>query len=393
MHINNFVYYNPTKIYFGDKQMEHLGEEVKKYGKKALIVYGGGSIKKTGLYDKIIRILSEAGIETAECGGIEPNPQYTSVNRGAKICREQGCEVVIGVGGGSVIDASKVIAQANFYEGDCWDLVTGKVEEPRVLPIIAIPTIASASAENTAWAVISNADTNEKLDPWQPGYRPTAAFVDPSLTYTVGAYQTAVGASDIFSHIVEIRYFLTYHKIEFIGEMLEVMARNTVKYSSIAIKEPDNPEARQNLSWISTMIPGGIMDTGELEGMPLHMMEYGIAAFYEIPHGHGIGILFPRWLQYILNDENAPSIYHFGVQCFQIESGLKTKEGAQRTIDAIGNWLYEDLGLESRLSKFGVTEDRLHDMAVKATENHNHVLHSITDLYTEDVEQIFRMCL
>ncbi len=393
MKINNFVYYNPTKIYFGDQQLSHLAEEVKTHGDKALLVYGGGSIKKNGLYDRIMAILSGAGIETAECSGIEPNPQYTSVNRAAQICRDAGCQVVIAVGGGSVIDASKVVAQAAFYEGDCWDLVTKKVDEPRALPLIAIPTMASAGSENDAWAVISNADTNEKLDPWHAGYQPTTAFIDPSITYTVSPYQTAVGAADIFSHIVEIRYFLKDHKIEFVSEMMEVMAANTVKYGAIAVKDPNNTEARQNLSWLSAMITGGIMDMGGIQDMALHMTEYGIAAFYEISHGHGIAILFPRWMQYILGKETAPVFYQFGRKCFGIPAGLEDMEGAQKTIDALRHWLYEEMGLESRLSAFGVTEDRLHDMAVKATENHGGILHSITDLTTDDVEHIFKMCL
>lgn len=393
MKVNNFVYYNPTKIYFGNEQLVHLSEEVKKYGDKAALVYGGGSIKRTGLYDKIMKVLGDAEIQVSECAGIEPNPQYTSVNRAAKISRDNDCNVIIAVGGGSVIDAAKVVAQAHFYDGDCWDLVTKKVDEPRALPLIAIPTMASAGSENDAWAVISNADTNEKLDPWHAGYQPTVAFIDPEITYTVGKYQTAVGAADIFSHIVEIRYFVKAHKIEFISQMMEVMAKNVVKYGSVAVKKPENIEARQNLSWISAMITGGIMDVGATQDMALHMTEYGIAAFYEISHGHGIAILFPRWMQYILNEETAPVFYHFGQEVFDVENGLESMDGAQRTIDALSDWLYNQMGLESKLSRFGVEETKLHEMAVKATENCGGVLHSLTTLTTEDVENIFRMCL
>lgn len=393
MDINNFVYYNPTKIYFGNEQLVHLGEEVKKHGKKALLIYGGGSIKKNGLYDKIIKSLEENDIEVAEAAGVEPNPQYTTVNRAAKICRDNECDVVIGVGGGSVIDAAKVVCQANFYDGDCWDLVTKKVEELRTLPLIAVPTMASAGSENDAWAVISNADTNEKRDPWHAGYQPTVSFIDPEISYTVGAYQTAVGAADIFSHIIEIRYLLKAHKIEFVSEMMEVMAKNTVKYGTIAVKEPKNIEARQNLAWLSAMITGGIMDMGGIQDMTLHMTEYGIAAFFEIPHGHGIAILFPRWLQYILSEETAPMIYQLGKSVFGVEEGLDIVEGGQKTIDAMSDWLYNKMGLESKLSKLGVTEDKLPQMAVKATENCGGVLHSITTLDTKDVENIFRMCM
>lgn len=393
MAINNFVYYNPTKIYFGDEQLQHLGEETVKFGGKALLVYGGGSIKKNGLYDSILTILHNAGVEVAEASGIEPNPQYTTVNRAAEIGRKNNCQVVIAVGGGSVIDAAKVVCQAVYYEGDCWDLVTKKVEENRTLPLIAIPTMASAGSENDAWAVISNADTNEKRDPWHAGYQPTVAFINPKITYTVSAYQTAVGAADIFSHIIEIRYLLKSHKIEFVSDMMEAMAKNTVKYGTIAVKEPDNETARQNLSWISAMITGGIMDMGANQDMTLHMTEYGIAAFFEIPHGHGIAILFPRWLQYILNEETAPIIYQLGMGVFDVPKELKPLEGAQQTIDALKDWLFNKLGLESKLSKLGVTEDKLSDMAVKATENCGGVLHSITTLTTKDVENIFRMCM
>lgn len=393
MKINNFVYYNPTKIYFGNEQIAHLGEEAAKYGKKAALIYGGGSIKKNGLYDKIIAVLTEAGIEISECAGVEPNPQYTTVNRCAQICRENNCDLVIGVGGGSVIDAAKVAAQANYYDGDCWDLITKKVEEPRALPLIAIPTMASAGSENDAWAVISNKDTNEKRDPWHAGYQPTAAFIDPEITYTVGRYQTAVGAADIFSHIIEIRYLLKDHKIEFVSEMMEVMAKSVVKYGAIAVNEPENTEARQNLSWLSAMITGGIMDMGGLQDMILHMTEYGIAAFFEIPHGHGIAILFPRWLQYILSEETAPMIYQLGKAVFGIEEGLENTDGGQKTIDAMSDWLYNRLGLESKLSNLGVTEDKLPEMAEKATKNYGGELHSITTLNTKDIENIFKMCM
>ena len=393
MEVNNFVYYNPTRIYFGNEQLVHLGEEVKKYGSRAILVYGGGSIKKNGLYDKIMKVLRESGIEVAECAGIEPNPQYTSVNRAARICRENQCEVVIGVGGGSVIDASKVIAQANFYDGDCWDLVTKRVTEERALPLIAIPTMASAGSENDAWAVISNSDTNEKLDPWHRGYQPTAAFIDPELTFTVSAYQTAVGAADILSHITDVRYFINEHKIEFVNDMMEAMAASVIKYGPIAVKDPENVEARQNLSWISAMITGGIMDIGGKTDMVLHMTEYGIAAFYEIPHGHGIAILMPRWMEYVLSETTAPAFFRFGVKCMGIDADLDVLEGAKQTIAALSDWLYGKLGLESRLSAFGVTEDRLHDMAVKATENCGGILHSITTLPVNDVERIFRMCM
>ena len=175
--------------------------------------------------------------------------------------------------------------------------------------------------------------------------------------------------------------------------MMEAMAASVIKYGPIAVKEPENVEARQNLSWISAMITGGIMDIGGKTDMVLHMTEYGIAAFYEIPHGHGIAILMPRWMEYVLSETTAPAFFRFGVKCMGIDADLDVLEGAKQTIAALSDWLYGKLGLESRLSAFGVTEDRLHDMAVKATENCGGILHSITTLTVNDVERIFRMCM
>lgn len=217
-------------------------------------------------------------------------------------------------------------------------------------------------------------------------------FIDPAITYTVGAYQTAVGAADILSHITDIRYFIKEHKIAFINEMMEAMARNVIKYAPVAIAEPDNEEARENLSWASAMITGGIMDQGGTTDMILHLTEYGIAAFYEIPHGHGIAILMPRWMQYILNEEVAPVFYRFGVQCLEVEPGLDPMTGAQKTIDAVSDWLYHKLGLESHLAAFGVEEAKLPEMAEKALRGMD-TLHGLTDLTVQDVEKIFRMCM
>lgn len=293
--MTTFTYYNPTKIYFGD-QLSKLGKVVRGYGSRALLMYGGGSIKRTGVYDRIVASLKEAGVAVSEFRGVEPNPQYTTVNRATDVCKANDCDVVLAVGGGSVIDAAKVVTQARFYDGDCWDLVTQKVKAEQGLPLIAVPTMASAGSENDAWAVISNQDTNQKLDPWGESFQPKAVFIDPSITYTVGAYQTAVGAADILSHITDIRYFIKEHKIAFINEMMEAMARNVIKYAPVAISEPDNEEARENLSWASAMITGGIMDQGGTTDMILHLTEYGIAAFYEIPHGHGIAIYSPDML-------------------------------------------------------------------------------------------------
>ncbi len=391
--MNNYTYYNPTRLYFGPDQIEkELGKVVKSYGSRVLMIYGSGSIKKNGIYEKVMKSLSAAGVEVSEFQGVESNPQYTTVNRITDLCKKNDCDVVLAVGGGSVIDAAKVVTQAKFYDGDCWDLVTQSVTVDRGLPLIAIPTIASAGSENDAWAVISNADTNQKLDPWGETFQPVAAFVDPSITYSVGRYQTAVGAADILSHVTDIRYFITEHKISFIDEWMESICRNVIRCAPVALEDPGNEEARETLSLAAFMITGGIVDQGGTSDMPLHLIEYGIAAFYEIPHGHGIAILMPRWMQYILNEETAPVFYRFGVNCMGLDSGMEIMEGAQATVDAVADWLYNKLGLESHLAAFGVEESKLHAMAEKALRGKD-VVRSLTDLTLDDVENIFKMCM
>lgn len=391
--MQNYTYYNPTKIYFGDKQIEEkLGEVVKAYGDRALLIYGGNSIKNNGVYEKVVKSLEAAGVQVSEFQGVEPNPQYTTVNRAADVCKANDCNVVLAVGGGSVIDAAKVVTQAKFYDGDCWDLVTQSASVDQGLPLVAIPTIASAGSENDAWAVISNKDTNQKLDPWGETFQPVAVFVDPTITYSVSTYQTAVGAADILSHITDIRYFIKEHKISFINEWMEAMARNVIKAAPIAIKDPTNEEARETLSWASCLITGGIVDQGGTTDMILHLTEYGIAAFYEIPHGHGIAILMPRWMEYILNEDVAPVFYRFGINCFDIEKDLDPMEGAKKTIEAVSDWLYHQLGLESHLAAMGVDEEKIPEMAQKALRGMD-ALHGLTDIDVKDVENIFRMCM
>lgn len=386
-----FTYHNPTKIFFGP-QLDKLGEVTAKYGDRVLLMYGSASAKTHGVYDTVMKSLKAAGLTVSEFSGVECNPQYSTVNRATDVCKANDCNVIVAVGGGSVIDAAKVVTQAKFYDGDCWDLVSQKASVSCGLPLIAVPTIAAAGSENDAWAVISNKDTCEKLDPWGESFQAVAAFIDPAVTYSVDKYQTAVGAADILSHVIDIRYFIKQHKIAFINEWMETMCRNVIKYAPVALDDPANEEARENLSWISALITGGIVDQGGNTDMPLHLMEYGIAAFYEIPHGHGIAVLMPRWMQYILGDETAPTFYRFGVECLGIEKGLEPIVGAQKTIDALSDWLYKRLGLESHLAALGVDEAMLPEMAKKAIRGMS-VVHGLTDLELGDIESIFRMCM
>ena len=205
--MNDFIFQNTTRVYFGKNQLSHLPEEISRWGSRVLLVYGGGSIKKTGLYDRVMASLQPAGIQVLELPGVEPNPRHTTVNRGAVLCRKENIQAVLAVGGGSCIDCAKAISAAACYGGDVWDLVEGKAPVSQALAVIAMPTLASTSSEMDKSCVISNLETAEKKGLSSELLRPRAAFLDPTNTLTVGDFQTACGGFDIMTHFLELNYF------------------------------------------------------------------------------------------------------------------------------------------------------------------------------------------
>jgi len=391
--MRDFVFENKTKVYFGKEQMCHLHEEVARFGKKVLMVYGGGSIKRIGLYDKIMAELEKAGMTVFELPGVEPNPRHTTVNRGAAICKQEGIDVLLAVGGGSTIDATKAIAAAAKYDGDdVWDLVAGKASVSATLPIITVLTLSATGSEMDGGCVISNMETNEKLGYFAPDNNPDVSFLDPTNTYSVNAYQTACGSADIMSHVFDVAYFSKHPTMDMLHRMQEEVLRTVVKYAPIAVAKPDDYEARANLMWASSWGLNGFLYEGFFQATVCHSMEHELSAFYDITHGHGLAILTPRWLAYVLDDETAPIIRRFGVNVMGVDSSLPVMEGAEAAIKALEDFLFGTLGLKSRLSDLGIDDKHFAVMAEKACGPEG-VLHGFTDLTPADVEKIFRMCL
>ena len=391
--MRDFVFENKTKVYFGKDQLCHLHEEVTRFGKKVLVVYGGGSIKRIGLYDKIMAELAKAGAMVFELPGVEPNPRHTTVNRGAAICKQEGIDVLLAVGGGSTIDATKAIAAAAKYEGDnVWDLITGKAAVSETLPIITVLTLSATGTEMDGGCVISNMETNEKLGYFAPDNNPDVSFLDPTNTYSVNAYQTACGSADIMSHVFDVAYFSKQPTMDMLHRMQEEVLRTVVKYAPIAVAKPDDYEARANLMWASSWGLNGFLYEGFFQATVCHSMEHELSAFYDITHGHGLAILTPRWLAYVLDDETAPILRRFGVNVMGVDCSLPVLEGARAAIKALETFLFETLGLKSRLSDLGIDDTHFAVMAKKACGEEG-VLHGFTNLTPADVEKIFRMCL
>ena len=387
----NFTFQNTTKIYFGENQLGNLGEELKQYGNRVLLTYGGGSIKKIGLYDKVMEKLKKAGLTVFELSGIEPNPRHTTVNKGADVCKKEKIDVLLAVGGGSTIDCTKAIAAAAFYEGDSWDLVTHKAPVTNALPICTILTLAATGSEMDMGSVISNMETNEKYGLLHPLLQPRVSFLDPANTYSVSAFQTACGSADILSHVFDVFYFTAAEKMDMVDRVMEDLIKTVVKYAPIAIKEPENYEARANLMWASTWALNGFLQTGIFQAPSCHAMEHELSAYYDITHGLGLAIITPRWMEYILDESTAPQFKKFGVNVFGVDASLSDMEGAKQAIVCLSDFLFETLGLQRTLTEIGIDEKNLKAMAKNACSGD--VLQGFKLLTPEDVENIFRMCM
>ncbi|MBQ6109434.1 MAG: iron-containing alcohol dehydrogenase [Thermoguttaceae bacterium] len=391
--MNNFIFVNPTKIYFGKDQLQSLGAEVARFGKKVLFAYGGGSIKRIGLYDRVVAQLAAAGLTVFELPGVEPNPRHTTVNKGAEICKREGVDVLLAVGGGSTIDACKAIAATAKYEGtDSWDLMTGKASVTDTLPIVTVLTLAATGSEMDGGCVISNVGTNDKLGIFFPNAHPRVSFLDPTNTFTVSPYQTASGSVDIMSHIFDVAYFSREDEMDMLRRIQEEVLSTVVKFAPVAVKDGNDYEARANLMWAASWALNGFLFDGIVQDAACHAIEHELSAFYDITHGHGLAILTPRWLTYVLSDETAPLIKRFGERVMGVDPSLGPMEGAKAAIAALEEFFFGTLGLKSRLSDLGIDDTHFATMAKKACGEKG-TLDSFTTLTPADVEAIFRMCL
>lgn len=386
----NFIYDIPTKVYFGENQLSHLGGELKKYGNRVLLTYGGGSIKRNGLYDKVAQEIKKAGLTLFEFGGIEPNPRHTSINAAAEICKKEKIDVLLAVGGGSTIDATKVISAASYYDGDSWDLVTQKAPITDCLPIITILTLAATGSEMNGTAVISNLETNDKKGIKSSKMLPKVSFLDPTNTYTVNAYQTACGSADILSHLFEI-YFNQKEEMYMLDSISESLMKTVLKYAPVALKEPTNFEARANLMWASSWALNGFVRCGKMQEWSCHAMEHQLSAYYDITHGLGLAILTPRWMEYVLDETTASKFYQFGTNVFEIDKNLPQMEVAKKAIEKLSNFLFNQLGLNRTLSEINIDNSNFKIMAQKACRGD--VIQGFKPLHAEDIEKIYEMCL
>ena len=385
--MNNFTFHIPTDIRFGKDQVECLPEELSKYGRRVLLVYGGGSIKRNGIYDKLIDLLSD--FEVSELSGIEPNPKLSSVEKGAAICKEKDIQVILAVGGGSTIDASKHIAAAACYDGKPWDLVKDRSLVKKALPVAVVLTICATGSEMNSGAVISNEATHEKLELNTPLLYPRLSICDPTYLYTLPAKQTAAGSVDILSHVME-QYFQPNDEAYITDVLSEAVMKTVIKYAKLAIDEPQNYEARSNLMWASTVGLNHLLTVGKGGAWSVHPIEHVLSAYYDITHGVGLAILTPAWMEYVLSEKTMPRFARFAREVFGIEEA-DDKKAAMLGIKAVKEF-NKSLGMPDSLLEVGISDEKFDEMAAEAVRTSNISTRAYVKLDAADVKKILLGC-
>ena len=377
----NFTYNIPTKIIFGKDELGRLPKEILLHGNRVLFLYGKNSIKKTGLYDKVVSLLNDKGIFFKELSGVKPNPDISSVREGIKIIKENNLDFILAVGGGSTIDCAKAVSAGANYTGDPWDFLLGKAKVKNVLPIGSILTLAATGSEMNGGSVISNEKTQEKLAFGHPLLVPVFTFEDPTFTFSVSKYQTAAGATDIVSHLLE-QYFSSHDDDGLPDRLTEAMMINVINYAKKAVLEPNNYEARANLMWTSSLALNNLVTYGKKHGdWASHGIEHEVSAIYDITHGAGLAILFPNVLKYYLDKDIAESLsltkfLNLGKNVFGI-SNDDEKAAALKTIEKIRDF-FDTLDMPSKLSDENVDDSKIDVMAKgaarKGTLGYYHML-------------------
>ena len=393
-----FEFENPTHLVFGAGALSQIGEVVCSHGKKALLVTGGGSVKRNGTYERAVSSLNASGVTVIECSGVEPNPRLASVMRGAQIARDEGCDVVIGMGGGSTMDAAKVMAAAVKYEGDPWDMIAHGQDNRRLptsaLPIITVPTLAATGSETNGGAVITNEKTTVKSFVIAKCLYPRVAIVDPELTVSVPQDQTAFGICDLITHVTE-SYFNGVDGTPLQDRFAEGVILTAMEWGPKAIADGDNLEARAQVQWASVVALNGWVQVGTAAAYPVHMIEHVLSAHHDIAHGAGLAVVNPAWMRFAA--QNRPARF---AQFAQRIFGLSLKHPEDREAAMEGIYRFEaflhSIGCPTRLSQLEIGDALLTQYAqdtITITHNGEGRLPGRPPMSETDIIEILRSAL
>ncbi len=392
--MNNFTYYAPTKVVFGKGSEKQTGELIKSYqAKKVLIHYGSESAKRTGLLDRIMQSLQDAGITYVSLGGVVPNPRLSLVYEGIELCKKEEVDFILAVGGGSVIDSAKAIAWGSVLDGDVWDLFMKTAHATDALPIASVLTIAAAGSEMSSGSVVTKDEGGLKRDYGHENIRPKFAIMNPELTMTLPDYQTACGCVDILMHTLE-RYFVQGETMEITRSIAEALMRTVIDNSLILYKDPSNYAARAEIMWASSLSHNDLTGCGNARNdFATHMLEHEVGGLYDVAHGAGLAALWGSWARYVYKDCLTPFV-SFATKVMKVEQQENQEEMALQGIEALEAF-FSAIDMPTSMSQMNieVNEEQLRHMAKSCSEAGHGSIGSAKSLQEEDMYLIFKAAI
>ena len=392
--MKNFTFYNPTRIIFGKGSIDKVGSLSKGYGSSVLLHYGGGSIKKNGIYDQVIASLKAEGLSVTELGGVVPNPRLSLVREGIELCRKAQVDIIIAVGGGSVIDSAKAIAFGVKLSDseDIWDdyYMNSACDVREKLPVGVVLTIPAAGSESSISSVLTDWEKNLKRAVNCEALMPEFAIMDPETNYSLPAYQSACGAADILAHLME-RYFTQERFNDLSDRFLESAMRNVIAYAPLVLKHPQEYRYRAELMWTGTLAHNGLLDRGRIGDWASHAIEHELSGQYDIAHGAGLTIILPAWMRYVYT-QNIDRFVQFANRVWDVSLTLDDKHTiVELTIDRMEAF-FRSLGLPVRLSDAGIGNERIKKMAANAMIGRKSI-GMFMPLLESDIEKILKLAL
>ncbi len=387
----DFTYYTPTKVYFGKEKHKAVGEIIKSYGyDKIMLQYGQGSIKKSGLFDEVMKSLTDSGITVVEMGGVEPNPKLSFVKEAIKVAKETKVQMILAVGGGSVLDSSKYTAAGAMYDGDPWDFPSRKASPQSALPVGCILTIAAAGSEMSSSAVITNMELNMKRGFNSDLNRCEFAICNPELTYTVSKYQTACGIVDIMAHTME-RYFIPCEPTDLTDRISESILKATIAAGKTLMENPCDYDARANMMWASSLSHNGLTGCGRENALPVHQLEHALSGeFDHIAHGAGLAVLFPAWARYVYK-QDVSRFAQFARRvwdCTEEDDEKAAKTGIEKMAE-----YFESIDMPTKLTDFDIDAHCADRLAELCTFGKQRTVKTYVDLDFDKIKEIFESCM
>ena len=392
--MKDFNYYAPTEVVFGKQSEEQVAALVKKYGgTKVLVHYGGKSAERSGLLDKICGLLAAGNVPYIKLGGVVPNPRLSLAQKGIELCRKEGVDFILAIGGGSVIDSAKCIAYGVCMEGNVWDLYLGKVEAPKtMLPVASVLTIPAAGSEMSEASVITNEDGDVKIGYSNNMSRPKFAIMNPERTMTLPPYQTAAGVTDMMMHTME-RYFTKDDDMDFTTELAEAALRSMKNAIFAVLKNPEDYRYRAQIMWGGSVMHNGLTGCGVADDWATHQLEHELSGMFDVTHGAGLAAMWPSWARYVMH-ENLSRFVRFAVNVMDVPNDFTDPEGtAAKGIQAMERF-YHAIGMPINIKELigrDISDAEIKEMTRKCSRNYERTCGALKVLKAEDMEKIYQM--